>query len=52
MIDFCNVLIAFLEKEWRGVSEDGGKSGAQVTIADSACQQRHGRDPRLRGGSG
>ena len=32
--------------------EDGAKLGAQVVVADLACQQRHGRDPRLGGGSG
>lgn len=28
-IDFCDVLIAFLEKERKSVREDGGKLGAQ-----------------------
>lgn len=42
-IDFCDVLTAFPEKERKSVKED---------IADLACQQRHGRDPRLGGGSG
>ena len=26
--------------------EDGGNLGAEVTVADSACQQRHNMDPR------
>ena len=32
--------------------EDGGNLEAKVAVADSACQQRHGTDPRLGGGSG
>lgn len=29
-----------------------GNLEAEVTVADSACQQRHDMDPRLGGGSG